>query len=133
MVNMVYISIIHNQQGSYMIGTLNWTPIRYLYKSLKPQQLHALYAMSDVCIVSSVRDGLNLVSFEYVACQTSRNGVLLLSQYTGAAELLPSALHFNPWDLPRFADAIHSALEMPLKDRQEKHKSAIKVVETWTR
>jgi len=132
MANMVCMPIIHNQHGAYMIGTLNWTPIRYLYKSLKPQQLHALYAMSDVCIVSSVRDGLNLVSFEYVACQASRNGVLLLSQYTGAAELLPSAVHFNPWDLPRFADAIQSALEMSLEDRQERHNRAIKVVETWT-
>lgn len=115
------------------VATLNWTPIRYLYTSLKPEQLHALYAISDVCIVSSVQDGLNLVSFEYVACQAARNGVLLLSQYTGAAKLLPSAVLFNPWDLPRFSDAILTALEMPLKERQEKHDSAMKTVETWTR
>jgi trehalose-6-phosphate synthase len=73
-----------------------------------------------------VKSGLNLVSFEYVACQAARNGVLLLSQYTGAAKLLSSALFFNPWDLPRFADAILAALEMPVRDRQERHNSAIK-------
>ena len=112
---------------------MNWTPIRYLYTSLKPEQLHALYALSDVCIVSSIRDGLNLVSFEYVACQTARKGVLVLSQYTGAAKILTSAVLFNPWDLPRFSDAILTALEMPLEDRQQRHDSAIKAVETWTR
>jgi len=113
-------------------GTLNYTPVQYLYKSLNPSQLYALYSVSDLCVVSSVRDGLNMVSYEYVASQADGNGVLLLSQYTGAAKLLHSALQFNPWDLPRFTDAILTALDMQQEERKRRMDESREVVETWT-
>lgn len=87
-----------------------------------------------MCLISSVRDGLNMVGYEYVACQQlGRNGVLVLSQYTGAAKLLPSAVLFNPWDLPRFVDAISTALKMPLDNRQSRLDVAAETVNTLTR
>ena len=69
-----------------------------MYKSLDPEELCALYSVADACLISSTRDGLNMVSYEYIACQAERNGVLVLSQYAGAAKMLPSALLINPWD-----------------------------------
>lgn len=113
-------------------GTLEWTPIQYLHTSLDKATLHALYAASHVCIVSSIRDGLNLVSYEYVACQTQRQGVLMLSQYTGASEMLTSAVGFNPWDAPRFSEAIITALTMPQEEREQRMSEAGDIVRKWT-
>jgi trehalose 6-phosphate synthase len=95
--------------------------------------LHALYATADVCIVSSIRDGLNLVSYEYVASQVQSSGVLMLSQYTGAALMLSSAIHFNPWDAPRFSEAIVTALTMPQEERDRRLETVRKIVNEWTR
>ncbi|KAJ5807769.1 Alpha-alpha-trehalose-phosphate synthase (UDP-forming) [Penicillium riverlandense] len=115
-------------------GTFTYTPIRYLYRSLNLEQLHALYAVSDVCLVSSIKDGLNMVCYEYIASQqVNRRGVLVLSQYAGAATLLPSAVLFNPYDIPRFTDAIFTALKMPQEDRQSRLDAAVKTVNTLTR
>ena len=87
-----------------------------------------------MCLISSVRDGLNMVCYEFIACQqVIRSGVLVLSQYTGAAKLLPSAVLFNPWDLPRFTEAIFNALKMPLDDRQSRLDIAVETVNTLTR
>lgn len=75
-----------------------------------------------------------MVCYEYITCQqVNRNGVLVLSQYTGAAKLLPSAVLFNPWDLPRFTEAIFTALEMPLENRQNRLDAAAVTVNTLTR
>jgi trehalose 6-phosphate synthase len=95
--------------------------------------LHALYATADICIVSAVQDGLNLVSFEYVASQVSGNGVLMLSLNTGAAQILDSVVTFNPWDTPRFANAIAEALDMPQEERERRLEGALKAVNYWTR
>jgi trehalose 6-phosphate synthase len=118
---------------TYSSGTLSWTPIQYLHRPLEKATLYALYASADVCIVSSIRDGLNLVSYEYVACQADRPGVLMLSQYTGAARMLDSAIHFNPWDTPRFSEAIVAALDMPQEERKRRMEIASNTVNYWTR
>src|ERR1700761_6442676 len=101
-----------------------YTPVHYLYRSVKPEQLGALYAMSDVCIISSVRDGLNLVSYEYAACQEEKKGTLMMSNYVGAVKTLPlsSLVTFNPWDIPRFAESINAALNMSEVEKQERYK-----------
>lgn len=112
-------------------GSFSYTPIIYLYRSIDPETLCALYAVADSCIVSSTRDGLNLVSYEYVACQRSRNGVLMMSQYTGAAQMLTSCFKFNPWDTPRFAEAIGQVLAMPIEERRRRWEEAADVVESW--
>jgi trehalose-6-phosphate synthase len=75
-----------------------------------------------------------MVCYEYVACQQlDRKGVLVLSQYTGASTLLPSAVLFNPWDIPRFTEAIFTALKMPLQERQSRLDAAAETVNTLTR
>ncbi|EXJ90236.1 hypothetical protein A1O1_03335 [Capronia coronata CBS 617.96] len=113
-------------------GTFTHTPIHYLYKSLNPEQLSALYAVSDVCIISSLRDGLNMVSYEYVASQVQRKGVLMMSNYAGAVKLLPSCVAINPWDLPRFAEKIGDVLDMPPEERARRQEENYNVVSKWT-
>ena len=120
------VGYVNGKHGSY-----SYTPIIYLYRSIPPEELCALYAVADVCIVSSTRDGLNLVSYEYVACQKSRNGVLMMSQYTGAAQMLTSSFKFNPWDTPRFAERIAQALTMPVEERRRRWEEAANVVQSW--
>ncbi|KIW42972.1 alpha,alpha-trehalose-phosphate synthase (UDP-forming), variant [Exophiala oligosperma] len=111
---------------------IDYTPIHYMYKSVPFEELCALYAMADVCFISSIQDGMNLVSYEYVACQQDRKGVLLLSQYTGAAKMLPGALITNPWDTPRCAEAINEALTLPAAERIKKYDECAKVVNKYT-
>ena len=121
-------------------STMQWTPLIYLHRSLPFPKLCALYAGADVCIVSSIRDGLNLVSYEFIAAQGSKAsgsdskspGVLLLSQYTGAKTMLKSSLTFNPWDTQRFSEAILRALEMDASERRQRYKEAAEVVDTHT-
>ncbi|KIX06860.1 alpha,alpha-trehalose-phosphate synthase (UDP-forming) [Rhinocladiella mackenziei CBS 650.93] len=113
-------------------GTFSHTPIHYLYRSVSPEQLCALYAASDVCIIASVRDGLNMVSYEYAACQEQRKGVLMMSHYAGAVKTLPECVVFNPWDTPRFAERINQVLNMPMEERERRHGEIIKVVDKWT-
>ena len=74
-----------------------------------------------------------MVSYEYVASQTEGNGVLLLSQYTGAASMLHSAVQFNPWDLPRFVEAILNSLNMSQEERKKRMDESRETVENWTR
>lgn len=104
-----------------------------MYQSLPPEKLCALYAVSDACLIASTRDGLNMVSYEYIACQRKRKGVLVMSQYTGAAKMLPSAVLVNPWDTPRFAQTIEKVLTMPMEERTKRQDAAAKVVDQWTR
>jgi len=114
-------------------GTFSHQPIHYLYRSVKPEQLCALYAVSDVCVISSIRDGLNMVSYEYVACQNSSTaGVLMMSLYAGAVNTLPSCLVINPWDIPRFANAIEDSLNMPEEERKKRYKENADVVDRYT-
>jgi trehalose 6-phosphate synthase len=110
-----------------------YRPVQYMHRSLDEDKLCALCAISDVCLVSSIQDGLNLVSYEYVACQTERKGVLAILQYTGAAKMLPSSTLINAWDIPRFVKIIRKALTMPMKKRARRQDKAAKMVEHWTR
>lgn len=71
-----------------------------------------MYAASDICFVSSIRDGMNLVSYEYVATQSERKGVLLLSEFAGAAEQLRGSVLFNPWDTDGTVEALRQAVTM---------------------
>lgn len=94
-------------------GSLTHVPIHHLDRSLSFTELCALYAVTDVCLVTSLRDGMNLVSYEYVACQTDNAGVLVLSEFAGAAQSLGAgALLVNPWNVTDMSAAIHDALTM---------------------
>ena len=94
------------------IGAIEYSPVQSLFSSVPKDELTALYAASDVCVISSTRDGFNVVSLEYIACQQDRHGVLLLSEFAGAAEFLDDCIKFNPWDTQDFSEAIFQAVTM---------------------
>jgi alpha,alpha-trehalose-phosphate synthase [UDP-forming] len=97
-----------------------WVPIRYLYTSLSREQLVPYYAAADVSLVTPLRDGMNLVAKEYVACRTSGDGVLVLSEFAGAAHDLREAVVVNPYDPEAIAAALHRALQMPDADSRRR-------------
>ncbi|KAJ6513359.1 glycosyltransferase family 20 protein [Mycena sanguinolenta] len=113
-------------------GTVEFMPIHFMHKSLNFDELCALYAVSDVCLVSSTRDGMNLVSYEYVACQQARQGVMILSEFAGAAQSLNGSLIVNPWDSQQVADAIHEAVIMEAPVRAENHRKLFKYVNKYS-
>jgi trehalose 6-phosphate synthase len=104
-----------------------------MHKSVSFDELIALYAVSDVCMVSSIRDGMNLVSFEYVATQQQRHGVLVLSEFAGAAQSLNGSLIVNPWDTEELANAIHDALTMSDDQRAIRYQKMARYVNKYTR
>jgi len=95
-----------------------WSPIRYLVRSIPPEELVAMYRHADVALVTPLRDGMNLVSKEYVITQLEDRGVLILSELAGAASELPEALIVNPYDTSAVAAALHRAIEMPAEERR---------------
>jgi trehalose 6-phosphate synthase/phosphatase len=104
-------------------GTLGSVPIQHLDCSLAFTELCALYAVTDVCLVTSLRDGMNLVSYEFVACQSKNAGVLVLSEFAGAAQSLGAgALLVNPWNVNDMAAALEDALTMPEAERRERQR-----------
>ncbi len=101
-------------------GTDGWHPMISLPTPLPPAGMAALYRMADLCVVSSLQDGMNLVAKEFVACQIDRRGALVLSELTGAREELTWAIPINPYDPERCADAMARALEMPEDERRRR-------------
>ncbi|MFO7855281.1 MAG: trehalose-6-phosphate synthase [Paracoccaceae bacterium] len=100
---------------------LTWTPIRYLARGYPRTTLAGLFRLARVGLVTPLRDGMNLVAKEYVAAQDPENpGVLVLSEFAGAAEQLAEALLVNPHDINGVAAAIRRALDMPLEERKER-------------
>ena len=113
--------------GAY--GDVTWTPIRYVNRSYAREELAALYRLARVGLVTPLRDGMNLVAKEYVAAQDpSDPGVLVLSQFAGAAAELDRALLVNPHEPEAVAAAIRRALEMPLEERIARHAAMIAVL-----
>jgi trehalose-6-phosphate synthase len=80
----------------------------------------ALHRLADYCVVSSLDDGMNLVAKEFIASRTDEDGVLILSQFTGAARELNQALLFNPFAVNELAEAMHQALNMPEDERHKR-------------
>ena len=114
-------------------GTLGSVPIQHLDCSLSFAELTALYAVTDCCLVTSLRDGMNLVSYEYVSCQSQNAGVLILSEFAGAAQSLGAgSILVNPWNVTEVAQAIDDALTMPETERRERHKFNFSHVEVHT-
>ena len=97
----------------------NWVPIRYLYRSYPQNELARFYHDADVGMVTPLRDGMNLVAKEFVAAQSQENpGMLVLSQFSGAASSLLDAVIVNPYDIDGTAEATYRALRMPLAERR---------------
>jgi len=102
---------------------LDWTPVRYFYRSLPYEDVIAHYAVSDVAWITPLRDGLNMVAKEYIAAKHAYDegaGTLVLSEFAGAAAELHGALLTNPYDPDRMAEDLYAALTMPEEDRRER-------------
>ena len=111
-------------------GNVLWTPIRFVTRTYSRDTLAGLFRASRVGAVTPLRDGMNLVAKEYVAAQDPDDpGVLVLSEFAGAAADLKASLIVNPNDPESVATAIHRALMMPLNERKERHRELMKAVE----
>ena len=126
-----------------LVGRINGTfgsptrnVVHLMHRSVDPTELSALYVAADVMLVTPLRDGMNLVAKEYVASHVEDTGVLVLSEFAGAATELHEALQINPYDLDAFVDATLRAIEMPA-DEQQLRMSALRktvhagAVATW--
>lgn len=103
-------------------GTFGSLPVHYLVRSVDDRALAALYAAADVMLVTPVRDGMNLVAKEYVAMRSNADGVLILSEFAGAAAEMTEALIVNPFDIDQLAQYIKRALTMPKNEVQRRMK-----------
>jgi len=99
-------------------GTGQWQPIVFRREHYEPAEIFRFYRAADVCYVSSLHDGMNLVAKEFLAARDDERGVLILSQFTGAARELGEALIVNPYDFDQAATAIASAIEMPPEEQR---------------
>lgn len=99
-------------------SSVSWNPIRYLYGFVSQDKLAGFYRDSAIALVTSLRDGMNLVAKEFVACQINEPGVLVLSSFAGAAEMLREALIINPYEIDNVADILHRALTMSTNERE---------------
>ena len=98
--------------------TMDWSPVHYYYRSFSIETLSALYYSADVCLVTPMRDGMNLVSKEYVASRINNDGVLILSEMAGASKELIDAIIVNPNNIGEICRAIIQAINMPLAEQQ---------------
>jgi trehalose 6-phosphate synthase len=118
-------------QLEYLAGRINgrfstqgWIPIHYQFGTLDRVQLIGHYKAADIALITPLRDGMNLVSKEYCASSIDNKGVLILSEFTGAAnQLSRGAIIVNPYDIDRTADAIYTAYRMPEEERQHRMKT----------
>jgi len=114
-------------------GEAHWTPVRYLYRSYGQAELARFYRAADVCLVTPLRDGMNLVAKEFVAAQDmERPGVLVLSRFAGAALELTDAVLTNPYHTDGMAKDIDRALRMPAAERIERHARLAAAVQRTT-
>ncbi|KAF2834824.1 glycosyltransferase family 20 protein [Patellaria atrata CBS 101060] len=105
--------------GQY--GSLSFTPVQHYPQYFLEEEYFALLRIADVGLITSVRDGMNTTSMEYVICQKDNHGPLIISEFSGTAGYLISAIHINPWDLGDVANAINDALIMPTSQRKAQH------------
>jgi trehalose 6-phosphate synthase/phosphatase len=106
--------------GKY--GSIGWIPVWYLYRAVPFEKLMALYTLSDVALVTPLRDGMNLIAKEYVASKTDGKGVLVLSEMAGAAKELGEAIIVNPNNREEIVAAIEKALTMPEDEQIERNR-----------
>ncbi|UCE02986.1 MAG: trehalose-6-phosphate synthase [Candidatus Latescibacterota bacterium] len=101
-------------------GDSTWKPIVLLQRLLDQEELAALYAQSDVCVVGSLQDGMNLVAKEFVAARRDQRGVLVLSRFAGATKQMIGALPIHPYDREAYAATLHAAIMMPPEEQEDR-------------
>ena len=106
--------------GKY--GSIGWTPIWYLYRSLSFDSLVALYNLADIALITPLRDGMNLIAKEYITSKTDRRGVLIISETAGAAKELGEAIVINVSNPEEIVQALEEALAMPKKEQIERNR-----------
>lgn len=114
--------LIGRINGTY--GTLDWTPVSYLYRSLSFEQISAMYGAAEIALITPLRDGMNLVAKEFVAAQNNKQhqGMLILSEMAGAASELSESIVINPHDKDGVVKAILEALQMPQQERLRRNR-----------
>ena len=128
-------SLVAKINGEY--GSLSHSPVQHYTQYLSSHEYFALLRIADVGLITSVRDGMNTTSLEYVICQKGHCGPLILSEFSGTAASLGNAIHINPWDLVGVADSIKEALEMKPEIKKSNHERLYNhvithTVETWS-
>jgi len=113
-------------------GSLEHQPIHYLYHSVNFTELCSLYTLADAVLVTSLRDGMNLVAEEYVVCQKERKGALIISEFAGAAQSLSGSILINPWNPKDVAKGLNKALTLTHCDRAERHNTLYRFVSKHT-
>ncbi|KMU81557.1 trehalose-phosphatase [Coccidioides immitis RMSCC 3703] len=122
--------LVSTINGRY--GSLSFSPVQHYPQYLSRHEYFALLRAADVGLITSVRDGMNTTSLEYVVCQHENHGPLILSEFSGTAGSLHNAIHINPWDSGGVAAAINEALTMSYEQREEQHEALYKYVTTHT-
>jgi trehalose 6-phosphate synthase len=103
---------------NWRLKTKEWQPIVFLKKHHSHAEIRPFYETADLCLVTSLHDGMNLVAKEYISAREDETGVLILSQFTGASRELKDALIVNPYDIEEMSEAIRTALQMNLQEQK---------------
>ncbi|KAK9355247.1 glycosyltransferase family 20-domain-containing protein [Lipomyces doorenjongii] len=122
--------IIAHINGTY--GMLHFTPVQHYPQQVARDEYFALLRVADLALITSVRDGMNTTSLEYVVCQRDSHGPLILSEFTGTAGMLTDSIMVNPWDSVGVAKAIHASLVMKPERKAELEAKLYKHVTTHT-
>jgi len=129
---------IKKQEIDELVGRINgefgtpfWTPIKYFFRSFDFDRLCALYCIADICLVTPFRDGMNLVSKEYVMCKTNSPGILILSEFAGAANQLKDAILINPNDKSQIINALEQSLAMTEEEKMVRMKKMQKTIKKF--
>ncbi|KAI1319792.1 threalose-6-phosphate phosphatase [Mortierella claussenii] len=111
--------LVAHINGTY--GSLNFTPVHHYHQHIDRDEYYALLSVADIGLITSVRDGMNTTSLEYIMCQKEHHGPLILSEFTGTAGSLGGALMVNPWDYQGVARVIYDALHLSDEDKRVRH------------
>lgn len=113
-------------------GTPDWQPVVFLNEHCGPEEVFLMYRMAAGCVVSSLHDGMNLVAKEFVTARPDEQGVLVLSEFTGAARELTDAVVVNPFDVEQLANGLHAALTMPADEQRRRMRKMRQQVDLHT-
>lgn len=123
--------LVSQINGEFTEG--GWVPIHYMHRNLTRKQLLSYYRAADIAIVTSLKDGMNLVAKEFCAAQVDETGVVVISEFAGAAaELQHGAIVVNPNDLAGVAEAIHRACVMPVEEKRSRMRLLREIVSTYS-
>ncbi|KAG0065936.1 threalose-6-phosphate phosphatase [Linnemannia elongata] len=111
--------LVAHINGTY--GSLNFTPVHHYHQHIDRDEYYALLSVADIGLITSVRDGMNTTSLEYIMCQKENHGPLILSEFTGTAGSLGGAMMVNPWDYQGVARVIYDALNLTEEDKIARH------------